>query len=459
MRLLITGKTRSGKSTALHRLIKTAHATNWARIIIADGKSVELLRYRSTSQRVFAGDEAESLSIELDLYLLRLTQRYKQLNDAGKVKADDTDPKEIIIIDEVQEFTRHPKFGASIRASIVSAMEKSGALGDVIILATQRSINAIPPSARINANVELRMLGQGFFQLRMDGQQNQSGRVGLYAPIQYLPLTPENLIDILQAEPVKYEPTRVTRYEGIPGSGRTHALKIHPNGRTSRHVYIPLKLHSHRTMLIDVINQCGAIPPPESPISELGSAAALAIKSEPTLLLFDDVDYASKKQLDSISTLIDSATDAAFTITPPKPTAKDIYEEIRSRAALIELKPVDSKTAEQIVEQKAPTISDAARNEIIRKSDGHPETIANYSERIAAHGDDERHNLKKFKPPVEWIMNLILLSLMLLGVYVIRANVPYEFVGYVALVVFFLVGYLIRTEMRDAIKNIKKGKG
>jgi energy-coupling factor transporter ATP-binding protein EcfA2 len=42
MRLLVTGKTRSGKSTALHRILSHALRPPWTGVLLLDGKSSEL---------------------------------------------------------------------------------------------------------------------------------------------------------------------------------------------------------------------------------------------------------------------------------------------------------------------------------------------------------------------------------------------------------------------------------
>ena len=93
------------------------------------------------------------------------------------------DPRELIIIDEIQEFTRHAKVGKDVKSALTRIFEKSAALGDLVIIATQRATNAIPPSTRHNANAELRMLGAGYFQLVADGFPTRQGRVEQRAPL------------------------------------------------------------------------------------------------------------------------------------------------------------------------------------------------------------------------------------------------------------------------------------
>src|SRR5690606_29806611 len=119
MRLIITGKTQSGKSTALHRLTRVALQAPWVSSILADGKGVELTRYASANLRVFVEADVEDLAKALTEAANRLAKRYQDLAARKLTSATNTDPRELIIIDEVQEFTRHPKFGKHIRNALI----------------------------------------------------------------------------------------------------------------------------------------------------------------------------------------------------------------------------------------------------------------------------------------------------------------------------------------------------
>jgi hypothetical protein len=55
MRLLVTGKTRSGKSTALHRILSHTLRLPWAGVLLLDGKGSELSAYAKASCTGFAG--------------------------------------------------------------------------------------------------------------------------------------------------------------------------------------------------------------------------------------------------------------------------------------------------------------------------------------------------------------------------------------------------------------------
>ena len=148
MRLIVTGKSRSGKSSALHRLTRTALTASWAYVLIADGKSVELMRYADDRLHVYGEAEAEAFAETLTATADRLTARYTALRGCGLSAALPGDPRELIIVDEIQEFTRHPKVGKDVKIALTRIFEKSGALGDLVIISTQRATGAIPPSAR-----------------------------------------------------------------------------------------------------------------------------------------------------------------------------------------------------------------------------------------------------------------------------------------------------------------------
>ena len=51
MRLIITGRTRSGKSVATERIVRTALKGSWAHILIIDGKTGRVMR-SSTAGRL-----------------------------------------------------------------------------------------------------------------------------------------------------------------------------------------------------------------------------------------------------------------------------------------------------------------------------------------------------------------------------------------------------------------------
>jgi hypothetical protein len=274
MRLIVTGKSRSGKSSALHRLTRTALQARWAHVLVADGKGAELGRYASDRLRVYGPHEAEAFAQALAAAAERLGQRYEALTARGLREALPSDPRELLLIDEIQVFTRHPQFGKLTRDSITRILEQSAALGDLVIITSQRATGAIPPSARINASAQLRMLGLGYFQLVADGHPTRQGRVEQRAPLPPAEkLNPADLMDVLSAQAVERVPTPITRYEGGPGSGRTYALEHHLADPAYRRVFLDVKAHTHRSLLVGCLQSCGATPPDGAPIAKSAEAA------------------------------------------------------------------------------------------------------------------------------------------------------------------------------------------
>jgi hypothetical protein len=447
MRLTITGTSRSGKSTALHRLIAIAQQGTWAHILLADGKNVELHRYATPSLPVYGDHDPAAFAAALTATADRLTARYQQLSAQGLTAALPTDPRELIVIDEVQEFTRHPKYGKHVRAALIRIFEKSGALGDLVILTTQRAANAIPPSARTNANVELRMLGAGFYQLIAQGHPPRQGRVDPDAPLAAITtLTPRDLPLALSTPPRPRPPTPIVRYEGKPGSGRTYALQHHPNGTTSRHIYLDLQQHTHKSLLLACLQSCGASPPAGAPISELVEAAALALQTEPTLLLLDNVDAASTRARKSLQRLLDAAAAGAIALPPPAVAdpEHDPLAELRQRAARVELQPLAPSQAAALIHQVAPAIDAASAAAIMARAAGNPKAITAYAERIAAHGDEERHALEAVQLPACWLLLFVLLAAFVGIVYVQRHLVDNEIVSAIVTGIIAMTLWLLR---------------
>jgi hypothetical protein len=276
------------------------------------------------------------------------------------------------------------------------------------------------------------MLGAGYFQFIATGYPPRQGRVAPSAPLTAVTtLTPRDLPLALSAPARSHVPTPITRYEGTPGAGRTYALQHHPNGTTSRHIYLDLQQHTHKSLLLACIHACGASPPDGAPISELSDAAALAIQSEPTLLLLDNLDAASTRAHASLQRLLDAASAAAIALPPARSDdpARDPFAGLCQKAARVALQPLAPPQAAALIRQVAPTIDDASAATIIQRAAGNPKAISAYAERIVAHGDDERHALESVQRPARWLLLLVLLAAFVGIVYVQRHLVENEFIS------------------------------
>lgn len=450
MLLIVTGKTQSGKSTAVERLVRTALQTSWSQIAIMNGKTGQVMQSAASSKlRVIPTMSPTDVAAALTAAADRITMRCAALAGKSAQPAD----RELLVIDEVQEYTQHSKVGTTVRRALTRIFERAAVLGDVVILASQRATSAIPPGARVNACGELRMLGEGNFQLVASGSPARSGRVDPSAPL--MPpdtLTTEALPSALCGPVAPRAPTLVTRYEGLPGSGRTYALGQHQGSTPGlQRIELDIKALAHKAMLITCLEQCGAAAPPASTsVPELLEAAAVALQARPTLLLLDNVDLATSRVVDTLQRLIDASTEAAVALTPPpRNLGRDHAAPIRRRAALVELRPLDRDKAQSLVRQVAPAIDEASAQAVVQRADGNPQAIVAFTERVAAHGADERHHLEGARPPSRWL-NLLLMFAVLVLVITIQRSVAHDLAGAVLSAVVIMTLWFIRPKFREA---------
>ncbi len=461
MRLMVTGKTRSGKSTALHGMLAHLLRMSWSRALVLDGKGSELHHYAGLPGIVYLGpDELESWAEELQRLADDMDARYKALTARGLRQAAPGDPRILIFADEVQKGTRNTKHGSQIKAALTIIAEQSAALGDVMILSAQREQNSIPPNIRINMNAFLRMLGRGYFHLAADGYCTRSGRTAYVTPDAVLdlirngdPVTedldPGNLPQTLGSQAVEPGRAPVTLYLGRPGSGKTYALQHHPNGRTERHIYVDLA-YPHRQVLLSIIEQAGAVAPPRASIPDLANITGLAVQAEPTLLCLDNLDQATDRTCSTVRRLINASAEVALAATAAEtPAQRRKLESFIPRCSVEEIRPLSRDQAQALLNEHLPdTLDDRAATErrILELAAGHPATIVNLGRR-ARRGT--LRELREFSAPQTQrrvnmsILVVLALLIVLLG---IRAN------GYTIAVAATLMMMLVRPFLYRSLK-------
>jgi hypothetical protein len=396
MRLLVTGKTRSGKSTALHRILSHALRQKWAGVLLLDGKGSELSAYASIPSVTYLGpDRVDAWADELQALADKLPARYADLTARSLRQAEPDDPRYLVLADEVQRGTRDREYGRAIKSALQLIAEQSAALGDVLILAAQRPEHSIPPNVRFNCNVHLSMLGQGYFHLQADGFPTRSGRVAYLTPDQSLEaisvqsvssveLSVEALPDVLGSKAVKPGRMVATLYLGTPGSGKTHALHAHPNGHL-RHIYVDAS-QPHRQVLLDVIERAGASAPTRASIPDLAEIASLAVSAEPTLLLVDNLDQASSKMPPTITRLMTAATESALAANAPRtPGQQRKLEPVIPHCRLERVDPLGREQARALAQSHLPpdlADHEAVVQRVVDVGDGHPATIVALSRRV-----------------------------------------------------------------------------
>lgn len=404
LRLLITGKTRSGKSTTLHTFIAaTLKNPIWQKIILLDGKGVELSPYLKLQQghlrhnlAYFGPSQLEAWATVLTNIANDLENRYATLIDKGLRLAPADQPRYLIIADEVQVGCRDAKYGRVIKQALTHLCEQSAALGDTIVMTCQRAENSVPPNVRWNCNGRLAMLGNGFFHYKPDGLTAVAGKLPYVSPEQAFQklngqlteysqsIDAANLLTLLGADRSDrtLDPARAnaTLYLGSDGSGKTHALKVHKTGRTKRTVYADLQ-EPLRTWLTSIMGQCNGSIPSKTTNVEAAELVELALRAEPSALLLDNLDKATERARPILQRLINSADIVAISARPPETPAQERkLNPFIPRCKIIRLSPLSANQSSKLADATLPA-DIPRRNATIRRitdmSAGHPATIVN----------------------------------------------------------------------------------
>ena len=468
IRMKLLGKTRSGKSTALFRLITELVPLNWSHILILDGKRDDLA-FTAVSPHItyLNATQISQWADELDLLATQMTDRYDTLSQ-GKP----TDPV-LLIADEVQAGTRHTEHKKVIKESLVLLAEQSAALGDVIILSAQRQQNSIPPGVTANCNCELTMLGRGYFHFKADGERATAGRASFItkeeargklqgvnptSSTQSSELNPQHLLSMLKPAVPQPRNCRLSLTTGTPGSGLTWHLQQHHSKtekRFDRAVTVNLAELTHRSTLETILAQCQAVVPSRVAIGDLTQMAAIALSAEPTLLLIDDAHLATTKLHDSLETIIPYAAETAVSFATPTTSQKTqaMLDFYLSRGKRHEIKSLNRATAATLADaQITPTITGQQRQDAIRRAvtlgQGHPKTITGIAQNIERGTLPELRQIEGRSAPKIGLLWL-LLALLVAVLIVQRKLID----GYTATIILFAATIILRPFVYRAIRD------
>lgn len=408
MRLLITGPSRSGKSTAIHRLLAgllpRAIRLGWTTILL-DGKGSELHIYATVPGVRYAGPENLAAWAQLlGEAAASIPARYHRLAERGLRQAPEDAPRWLIVVDEAQRGTRDPDYGKAIKSALQLIAEQSGALGDILILTAQRAEHSIPPNIRINCET-IRLLGNGFFV-----HPGGSGRIPYTTPQDVLEAIrqpdsnpPLDLRALLGGQDLQPGRIAATLYLGKPGLGKTHALQHHPD-HNWRRIYADAAL-PHRQMLADILTGCGApVPSHHIPIPQLVEMACLALAAEPTLLLLDNCHQASTKAIPTIIRLIQAAQETALAADEPeRPADQRKLDRLIPYCRQVRLEPLPPRQALDLALAHLPdsiTDRETIARRIVAEAQGNPGHIVALARRARTGSIQELRSLHIPRKPV-----------------------------------------------------------
>lgn len=188
-RVLITGPSRSGKSTILHHLCRQVLADlSFDEIVLLDGKGPELVVWSQVAPGVLeyhGADDIAAWIAPLERIANGLPDRYAAMVAAGLRQAPVGSRRKFIAVDEIQKATRS-EYGKRVTAAMLTVTEQSGALRDVVIITTQRATHrTLDKNISYNANaiIALRSASHpGQFNLFTSIEDKKPARRGQAAP-------------------------------------------------------------------------------------------------------------------------------------------------------------------------------------------------------------------------------------------------------------------------------------
>jgi DNA segregation ATPase FtsK/SpoIIIE, S-DNA-T family len=154
--LLIGGEPGAGKSNALNLIVAHAALSIDCRLVLVDGKQVELGPWRESADLFVGPDPDEAITVLRDLRTGELNARYDRLVSARpiqrKIRRDGPDRVIVIVVDELAYFSatagtkkQQEEFTTLLRDLVA----RGRAAGFIMIVATQRpSADVVPTSFR-----------------------------------------------------------------------------------------------------------------------------------------------------------------------------------------------------------------------------------------------------------------------------------------------------------------------
>lgn len=469
-RIGLTGATRSGKSTAIHNFLYHTLRFKWEKIVLLDGKGSELCFYEGLPGVVYWGPEdTEEWANELAMITGGYSARFAELAAEKLREAPYGRPRYLVIVDEVQRGVRDESVGP-IKKAITLALqimsEQSGALGDCMLLSSQRGEGNIPKAVRHNFNADLQMLGRGYFVFNGEGLPSIRGRTKPLSPQDVITslkdpdpvlLALERFAEVLGAEPVEPGKAKATLYVGEPGSGLTYQLENHPRRKWRRVIYVDFSI-GHKAALEQLIEKCHAIVPTGAKTHELDTLAMQALRSEATLLLIDNVSRATPKAKRSIEKLIPWSGEAALSANPPRSQKEmESMTAFFERCYVEEIRPLTAAQSETLAnEWLSQTVANrqAMIKQIVEQANGNPRRLERLCDRVQRGGLKELRGIRDTPRQKQYVnLSIFLVIPVFLIAYRFRGNTDYYLLTMISIIIAVIFRALISKAAFDLFKK------
>ncbi|MPZ60493.1 MAG: cell division protein FtsK [Propionibacteriales bacterium] len=151
--MLIGGEPGSGKSVSLNLIVAHGALSPDCRLVLLDGKLVELGLWRQCADTFVGPDIEEALDV-LKRLQKEMDERYEQLLDGGSRKIARTGAADVVlvVIDELAYYSAtvgEPRHQKEFVALVRDLVARGRAAGIIVIAATQRpSADIVPTSLR-----------------------------------------------------------------------------------------------------------------------------------------------------------------------------------------------------------------------------------------------------------------------------------------------------------------------
>ena len=94
----------------------------------------------------------------------------------------------------------------------------------------------------------------------------------------------------------------------------------------------------------------------------------------------------------------------------------------------------------------------ASETAIVRRAHGNPQALVAYAERVAAHGDEERHQIEPFKLPARWL-NFLMIFAVLVMLILIQRKISNDVAGAVLSGLVVMTMWFLRPRFREISKK------